>query len=278
MTVLVLALLVLPAFVGAQYVSSGSTPSGDYGTGGASRNVDEYCLDDNSADLDLALLAGGELVWIHVFDTLEGLETITHVNSAIGVPGTSVPNTSQLGAPLRVYVWDDPDNDGNPGNAVLLAEAVGTITHVDDDVLNRVALDQPVTVSGKFVIGASVVHPPGEYPAPRDVTSGSWCRAWVTGVEGGPFDPHSIGGSIGIEEMDDLGFPSVWLLSASAAGCPGDVDGDGDVDLSDLADLLGAYGTCEGDPLYSPAADFDDSGCVDLADLTALLAKYGYGV
>jgi hypothetical protein len=58
---------------------------------------------------------------------------------------------------------------------------------------------------------------------------------------------------------------------------PGDVDLDGDVDLSDLAGLLGVYGTCVGDPDYNPAADFDDSGCIDLADLAELLGNYGYG-
>ena len=55
----------------------------------------------------------------------------------------------------------------------------------------------------------------------------------------------------------------------------GDLDGDGDVDLSDLATLLAAYGACEGDPSYNPLADLDGSGCVDLADLAALLANYG---
>ncbi len=58
---------------------------------------------------------------------------------------------------------------------------------------------------------------------------------------------------------------------------PGDIDGDGDVDLSDLATLLAAYGTCEGDPGYNPDADLDDSGWVDLVDLATLLANYGYG-
>ena len=56
----------------------------------------------------------------------------------------------------------------------------------------------------------------------------------------------------------------------------GDLDLDGDVDLSDLAALLGAYHTCVGDPDFLPAADFDGSGCIDLSDLAALLGNYGH--
>ncbi len=54
-----------------------------------------------------------------------------------------------------------------------------------------------------------------------------------------------------------------------------DLNGDGDVDLSDLAALLAVYGTCSGDPGFDAAADLDASGCVDLADLATLLAHYG---
>ena len=56
----------------------------------------------------------------------------------------------------------------------------------------------------------------------------------------------------------------------------GDVDEDGDVDLSDLAALLATYGLCDGAPGYNPAADFVENGCIDLADLAALLGNYGY--
>jgi hypothetical protein len=51
---------------------------------------------------------------------------------------------------------------------------------------------------------------------------------------------------------------------------PGDLNGDGDVDLVDLAVLLGAYHeTDEG--------DVDGDGDTDVADLAALLANYGFG-
>lgn len=53
----------------------------------------------------------------------------------------------------------------------------------------------------------------------------------------------------------------------------GDLNGDGDVDLSDLAQLLGHYGMT-GDATYEDG-DLDGDGDVDLSDLAALLAVYG---
>lgn len=58
--------------------------------------------------------------------------------------------------------------------------------------------------------------------------------------------------------------------------CPGDLDGDSDVDLADLSRLLTAFGACAGDPGYDAAADIDGSGCVDLVDLSALLTSFGF--
>jgi hypothetical protein len=53
----------------------------------------------------------------------------------------------------------------------------------------------------------------------------------------------------------------------------GDFDGDGEVALSDLAQLLANYGTTSG-AVYGDG-DIDRDGDVDLSDLAALLAVYG---
>ena len=53
----------------------------------------------------------------------------------------------------------------------------------------------------------------------------------------------------------------------------GDLDGDCDVDLADLAQLLGNYGMTSGASYED--GDLDEDGDVDLADLAALLAVYG---
>ena len=50
--------------------------------------------------------------------------------------------------------------------------------------------------------------------------------------------------------------------------CSGDLDGDGDVDLSDLAILLGAYNATD-------AGDLDGDSDTDISDLAMLLANYG---
>jgi len=65
-------------------------------------------------------------------------------------------------------------------------------------------------------------------------------------------------------DMTDLGTP-----------CVGDVDGDGQVAIDDLALELAAFGSCSEMSTYQPLGDFDGNGCNDMADLAQLLSRFG---
>ena len=76
----------------------------------------------------------------------------------------------------------------------------------------------------------------------------------------------------GSDELDQ-GVVPCW--AGGEVVCAGDVDGDLDIDLNDLAAMLAAFGTCDGDADYNPNADFDNDQCVGLSDLATLLAAFG---
>ncbi len=64
-----------------------------------------------------------------------------------------------------------------------------------------------------------------------------------------------------------------YPLMYTWTGIPGDLDGDGDIGLSDLAQLLAHYGTQSGATYWMGDIDGDED--VDLSDLATLLAWYG---
>ena len=74
-----------------------------------------------------------------------------------------------------------------------------------------------------------------------------------------------------------LGVTVIRIRGLRSPPIPGDLDLDGDVDLSDLAQLLAHYGMTSGavweDGDVDPYPDGD--GDVDLSDLAELLAHYG---
>jgi hypothetical protein len=80
---------------------------------------------------------------------------------------------------------------------------------------------------------------------------------------------------VGLSEGN--GIPGDYTASDLSADyewcCPGDLNGDGQVGLADLARLLMHYGTTSGAEYED--GDLDEDGDVDLADLTALLTVYG---
>jgi len=173
-----------------------------------------YTADDGSSESGVA--GGNEYAWIQHFTTHSGLNQVTAVSTCFGA---DIPDSAGVtaGQDFRVYVWSDPNGDGDPSDAVLLAEATDQIdvASIDTDDLQTVSLG-PVGVTDSFFIGASVVFEPGDYPAPLDQSEPLHHQSWSAFATVPPFDPTDLA-SQDLANMDDV-FPGNWLLRATATG------------------------------------------------------------
>lgn len=96
----------------------------------------------------------------------------------------------------------------------------------------------------------------------------AWSVALTTDVLGNPRfvdDPSIPNGGVGTPPFLDRGAYEVQIARTCNAA---DIDCDGDVDASDLALLLGAWGSS------NPDADLDGNGTVGASDLGVLLGAW----
>jgi hypothetical protein len=161
----------------------------------------------------------------------------------------------------------DPDLNG-------VSDPVFALSVFNDGTGNGLYAGGTFTQAGG--IGAShIAKWNGSQWSSLEVGVNQWVQALSPFDDGGGSDLY-VGGWFTHAGGRPANYIATWTGCQPA--CPGDIDNDGDTDLSDLAALLAAYGSSVGDANYNPGADFDDDGDVDLSDLAFLLADYGCGV
>jgi 6-phosphogluconolactonase (cycloisomerase 2 family) len=91
------------------------------------------------------------------------------------------------------------------------------------------------------------------------------------------FVVDATGGFVSTGPMVDTGATApleIAVWSPPSVDCPADLNGDGQVDLTDLATLVAHFGLNDA---THEQGDVDGDGDVDLADLAALLVQFGTG-
>ncbi len=135
------------------------------------------------------------------------------------------------------------------------------VLHLDDDGGGGgVHVPDDVTVSmGGTTLEFTCSDPPGGEPFAFELTdlglSGSTLALTIA--------DHSTSGYMMLSEVE---------FYSDEQPCIGDLDGDHDIDLADLAIMLAGYGMT--DPHFEDG-DLDGDGDVDLTDLSLLLGVYG---
>lgn len=168
-----------------------------------------YKLDDGSGNINIGPSFAAEMLWGNYFYTQPGAHVITEVQVGFG--------SYAVGAPVTLYVFDDPDMDGDPGNAIPLATVSGLTASTGQAGFAQYAVPD-TAVSGAFFVAAMVpVVPPNDRPARIDPQS-SGVQSWF--FANGTINPSNLGASPFILRMDQAPFPGAWMVRAIAVPTP----------------------------------------------------------
>jgi hypothetical protein len=170
----------------------------------------EYALDDGDGEINIGPALDADVLWGNYFFVEGGFDTVTTVRVALG--------TIPAGRDIELLVFDDPDDDLDPANAVPVA-SLPAQTFADEPNDHFYEYDLPdVAVSGGFFVAARMQLAVGDRPARLD-SSTVLGRSWL--MYGDPIDPNGLGASPFILNMDDAPFPGTWMVRATAVPAPG---------------------------------------------------------
>ena len=245
---------------------------------------------------------GADFIWLNHFEVAAGQEIITH----IAVPWTCFATE---GLPVTLALWNDPNNDGDPHDATLLATTTATTI---DDFGNNIAMRMSIypiapTFVGSwgegFFVGAAASLPPGGAPAVFD-QGRSVNQSWFAFEPTGTADIDSLGNNDSLAFIDGFDFViraiaidcngnSDWdecdLASGTSldanrngvpdeceATCVADVIASGTVDVDDLLAVINAWGACEApDKCPADIAPLGGNDVVDVDDLLTVINAWG---
>jgi hypothetical protein len=72
-----------------------------------------------------------------------------------------------------------------------------------------------------------------------------------------------------------FGLLALLALVAPVFAILGDINGDGKVDITDVAIVARHFGTTPSSPNWDPACDLDGSGKVDISDVAIVAMNFG---
>ncbi len=189
-----------------------------------------YLLDDGVAHSDLGFGATTDIVCLVQHFVEPDAPGITSVSVSWGSVAANTPVT--------LFVWSDPDQDGMPHDAAVLAQTQGVVSQPDRNAFSTYSFYPPVDpgpAGTSFFIGYMIQT--DEYPIAIDETAPAMGRNWLLGDGNLMVDPADLGNpgyTLPLTLLEDVGFPSNLLVRAT--------DGSHDCNLNGVPD------NCEGDP------------------------------
>lgn len=173
-----------------------------------------YNLDDGQSNISLGVSGGSgryDLFWLNSFTAQPQGEVINSISLTWGTPTLSGRNVFP-GMATEVLLYSDPNNDGNPIDAVLLTSATTAVANPNTDIFTNVAI-APTKVTGNFFIAALMRNLNfNTFPAALDTTSPVNNRSWVGFTT--PGNSFNVNNLSGLFTTESVGFRGNWMLRA----------------------------------------------------------------
>ena len=183
-----------------------------FASAGFARAQNAYVRDDGTADSALGYGLPDDYCWMQWFDAVGGIDTITAVQSYI-------PPSTPMGTPITFCVWEDPNDDGDPSDLVLVSTLATTVQFVAPNAFVNYPLPSPGLVQGKFFVGAFLTEDGTMSPAALDYSVNPHI-AYFSFSAAGTFDPANMNNNFPPTHIETLGagIHGVFLLRATGSG------------------------------------------------------------
>src|SRR6476660_1534089 len=165
-----------------------------------------YMIDDGTAEDSIGLTSGGTFVACNSFPVTGGNNVINSISIAWGTP--AFPDPTLNGLPYTAVLWSDPNGDGSPTDAVVLAQAPGVISQQGTDTFITTVIPPTMVTTANFFVGFLITHTAGQFPAAFDETAPTLPnRSWVA-------QTASINDLSGAITIESAGLVGNWLIRA----------------------------------------------------------------
>ncbi len=232
----------------------------------------EYAHDDGTGNFTIGPSSfDANMTWLNTFTAQPDGEVIVCIDVAFG----GITGSNGLDGPknITLAILNDPNNDGDPADAQLLATYNdGLWEDLDSNEFQSFCYLPPVEVTGTFFVAVEMDVLEGANPARMDPQGpGSGTESWLF------FNPESRLDNLGSSEytlrMSDSPFQGAWMIRARAGGrgCLAERLIDGVLNYYDVLIFQEEFLT------GSPQVDFINDGVLDIFDVFEFFELYNSG-
>lgn len=194
------------------------------------------------------------MAWLNRFNVVDGAQFVDGIEVLWGI--------MPIGTQVEVFVWSDPNGDGNPSDATVLWSGTATVAQTDTLSLIEVPAVDVGDSGASFFVGFIMEATTEMFPAALDIDGVPVPdRSWGVGSFS-PIDPNNLpANAVEYGTINNLLFGNTWVLRARTRGLGSDCNANGVPDACDITSGLVADADRNGIP--DVCEDCNANGIVD---------------